>query len=71
MGLNLVSVAAAVLDLGDVTGLSQVGDDAVGATLGDAQARGNIAKPRCRVIGDAQQDASMVAQETPVCDPLP
>ena len=36
--LDLVAVAAAVLLLDHVAGLGQVGDDAVGAALGDAQA---------------------------------
>jgi len=42
-GLNLVAVAAAVFLLDHVAGLGQVGDDAAGAALGDAQGW-----PRCR-----------------------
>src|SRR5205823_358434 len=36
VGLDLVAVAAAVLLLDQVAGLGQLGDDAVGAALGDA-----------------------------------
>ena len=35
---DLVAVAAAVFQLDDAAGLGQVGDDAVGAAFGDAQA---------------------------------
>ena len=38
MGLDLVAVAAAVLVLDDVPGLSEIGDDAVGGALGDVLA---------------------------------
>jgi hypothetical protein len=43
--LDLVAVAAAVFLLDDVAGPGQVGDDAVGAALGDAQAGRRAAGP--------------------------
>ena len=65
MRLDLVAVAAAVLLLHDVPGLSQIGDDTVGAALGDAHPGRDVAQPHARVVGDAQQHPGMVGQETP------
>jgi hypothetical protein len=65
--LDLVAVAAAVLLLGEVAGCGQVGDDGVGAALGDVQAGGDVAQARARVVGDAQQRPGVVGQETPAC----
>src|SRR5213078_5120817 len=45
VGLDLVAVAAAILALGHVAGLGEVGDDGVGAALGDAQVGGDVAQP--------------------------
>jgi hypothetical protein len=52
--------------LDDVAGCGQVGDDAVGAALGDAQAGREVAQPHARVVGDAQQHPGVVGQEAPV-----
>jgi hypothetical protein len=65
--LDLVAVAAAVLLLDEVAGCGQVGDDGVGAALGDVQAGGDVAQARARVVGDAQQRPGVVGQETPAC----
>src|SRR6185369_2900569 len=54
-GLDLVAVAAAVFPLDGVAGRGQVADDVVGAALGDAHAGRDVAQPRARVMGDAQQ----------------
>ena len=59
------AVAAAVLVRDHVAGLGQVGDDAVGAALGNAQAGRDIAQPRARVVCDVQQDPSVVGKEAP------
>ena len=64
--LDLVAVAAAVFLLHHVAGLGEVGDDAVGGALGDAQARRDVAQPRARVVRDAQQHPGVGSQETPV-----
>ncbi len=53
--LDLVSVAAAVFVLDHVAGCGQVGEDAVGAALGDVQAGCDVAQPRVRVASDAQR----------------
>ena len=65
-GLHLVAVPAAALLLDDVPGLGKVADDTERAALGDADGRGDIAQPRPRVAGDAQQHQSVVGQEAPV-----
>ena len=51
--LDLVAVTAAVLLLDEVAGCGQVGDDAVGAALGDVDAGGDVAQAHARVVGDA------------------
>src|SRR5690348_13883518 len=63
--LDLVVVAAAVLHLGDISGLGEVGHNAVGASFGNANAGGNLAQPHSWVVRQAQQHAPVVAQETP------
>jgi hypothetical protein len=63
---DLVAVTAAILLLDDVAGVGQVGDDAVGAAFGDADAGRDVTQPHSRVVGNAQQHPSMVGQETPV-----
>src|SRR5579863_5872445 len=64
--LDLVAVAAAVLLRDHVAGLGQVGDDAVGAALGDTQAGRDVAQSRAWVAGDVQQDPGVVGQEAPL-----
>jgi hypothetical protein len=46
--LDLVAVAAAVFPLHHVAGRGQVGDDAVGAALGNAHAGRDVAQPHAR-----------------------
>ena len=65
VSLDLVAVAAAVLMRDHIAGLRQVGDDAVGAALGDAQGGRDVAQPCARVAGDVQQDPGVVGQEAP------
>ena len=66
MGLDLVAVASAVLLRDHVAGLGEVGDDAMGTALSDAQAGRDVTQPRARVVGDMQQDPGVVGQETPL-----
>jgi hypothetical protein len=54
-----------ILLLDEVAGCGQVGDDAVGAALGDVQAGGDVAQAHARVVGDAQQNSGVVGQEAP------
>src|SRR5450755_1100343 len=63
---DLVAVAAAVLDLDDVAGPDQVGDDRVSTALGDAQDSRDIPQARSRVLGDTQQYPGVIGQERPV-----
>jgi hypothetical protein len=63
--LDLVAVAAVIFLLHHVADFGQVGDDAVGAALGDAHASRDVAQPHAWVAGDAQQHPGMVGQETP------
>jgi len=65
VGLDLVAVAAAVFLLDHVSGLGQVRDDPVRAALGDPQIGGDVPQSHARVLGDAQQDAGVIGQETP------
>jgi len=67
--LDLVTVATAVLLLHHVAGCGQVGDDPVGAAIGDARAGRDVAEPHARVAGDAQQRPGVVGQETPAHHP--
>jgi hypothetical protein len=53
MWLDLVPVAAAVLVLDHVAACGEVGDDAVGAALGDVQRGGDVAQAYPGVVGDA------------------
>ena len=66
VGLDLVAVAAAVFVLDDVSGLGEIGDDAVGDVPGDAGPGRGVAQPHARVVGDAQQQPGVVGQEAPV-----
>jgi hypothetical protein len=66
VSLDLVTVAAAVLLCDHVASLGQVGDDPVGAALGNAQSRSDVTQSRARVAGNVQQDPGVVGQEAPV-----
>jgi len=63
--LNLVAVTAAVLVLDHVPGRGQVRDDAVRTALGNTHGGGDIAQSGARILGDAQQDPSVIGQEAP------
>src|SRR5205085_11007366 len=65
VGLDLVAVTPALLLLDDVAGLGEVGDDAVGAALGDPDPLGDVAQPDAGVMGDADQHPSVVGEEVP------
>jgi len=55
----------AVFDLVHIFGLHEVGDDAVGGPLGDAERARDVAKPYAGVLGDAQHSSRVVRQEAP------
>jgi hypothetical protein len=45
------------------TGFGQVGDNAVGAVLGDIQAGRDATQPRAWVVGDAQQHRGVAVRK--------
>jgi hypothetical protein len=65
VSLDLVAITAAVFMFDDVSGRSQVRDDAVRAALGDAQNGRDVPQSRVWILRDAQQDAGVIRQETP------
>lgn len=64
-----VAVAAVIVVLADVAGRCQVGDDAVGASLGDAQAGRDVLQSHPRVVREKQQHTAVVTHEAP--GPMP
>jgi hypothetical protein len=66
MGLDLVAVPPTVLLLDDVPGLGQVGDDAVGVTLGDGKACCDVAQTYFGVVSDTQEGPTVVGEEVPL-----
>jgi hypothetical protein len=65
VGLDAVVVPPAFLLLHHVAGIGQVGDDGEGAPLGDPDALGDVAEAQPRVVGDADQDASVIGEKAP------
>jgi hypothetical protein len=63
--LYVVPVAATGLVFDDVTRVDQVGDDGMGAALGDADHGGEVPHPHAGIMSDAQQHPCMVGEEAP------
>ena len=63
--LDPVMVATPVSVLEHVASLDEVGDNAERGTFGDVEGAGDLAQPRPRVVGDAQQRPRVIGQETP------
>jgi hypothetical protein len=61
----LIAVTAAVLVLADVAGHCQLSHDAVGASLGDAQAGRDVMQSHPRVVREKQQHTTVVTHEAP------
>jgi hypothetical protein len=49
----------------DVAGFDEVGEDALGGALGDADALGDVSEPGIRVLGDGEQDLGVVGEKRP------
>src|SRR5690348_4636554 len=64
-----VAVAAVIVVLADVAGRCQVGHDAVGASLGDAQACRHVMQSHPRVVREKQQNTAVVTHEAPAHTP--
>jgi hypothetical protein len=65
VSLDLIAVTAAVFLLHHIASVGEIGDDAVGAALGDAQAGRDVAQPDARLVGNTQQHPGVISQETP------
>ena len=63
--VNDVPISASFFMPSDHAGLLKMPDDAHGGALSDADAAGNIPHPSTRVLGEADQDMRMIAQEIP------
>lgn len=63
--MDLVMVAGAVPVAGEVSGPLELAHDAVGGSLGDADARGDVSQAHVRIPGHAKKDVGMVCEEAP------
>ena len=64
-----VAVAAVIVVPADVAGRCQVGHDAVGASLGDAQAGPDVMQSHPGVVREKQQHTAVVTHEAPASCP--
>lgn len=69
VGLDLIAVAAAVFVLHHVASFGEIGDDAMGAALGDTQAVRDVTQPDPGITGDTQQHTGVIGQESPARHP--
>ena len=65
VGSDAVAVSTADPFALDVAGFDQVGDDALGGSLGDSNALGDVTESRVRVAVDAEEDLGVVREEPP------
>ena len=65
VGSDAVVVSAADPFAFDVTRFDQVGDDALGGSLGDSNALGDVTESRVRVVVEAEKDLGVVREEPP------
>ena len=63
--MDFVPISASFLMPGDHASLREMPHNAHSGTLGYASVRGNIPHPSTRILGEADQDMSMIAQEMP------
>ena len=63
--IDAVAVAASVAFAFDVSGLDQVGEDALRGSLGDPDLLGDVAEPDVWRAGDADQHLCVVGEEAP------
>lgn len=60
-----VAVASSDTDGLYVAGFDEVGEDALGCALGDADVFGDVAEPDVGCVGEAQEDLGVVGEEGP------
>jgi hypothetical protein len=65
VGSDAVMVSAADPFALDVARFDQVGDDALGGSLGDSDALGDVTESRVRVVVEAEKDLGVVREEPP------
>ena len=65
VGSDAVVVSTADAFALDVAGFDQVGDDALGGSLGDSNGLGDITESRVRVVVEAEKHLSVVREEPP------
>ena len=65
VGVDAVAVSTADPFALDVAGFDEVGDDALGGTLGDPNALGDVTEPRVRIADEAEKDLGVVREEPP------
>ena len=65
VGSDAVVVSTADSFALDVAGFDEVGDDALGGSLGDTNALGDVTESRVRVAMDAEEDLGVVREEPP------
>ena len=63
--VDAVAVAASVALALDVSGLDEVGEDALCSALRDADLFGDFAEPGVRCAGDAEEHLGVVGEEAP------
>ena len=62
--IHPIAVASTNLEALDHTAAREVIDDPERRAIGDADAFGHLAQPDIRIVGNANQDVSMVAQQS-------
>jgi len=65
VGSDAVVVPTADAFALDVAGFDQVGDDALGGSLGDSNALGDVTESRVRIVVEAEKDLGVVREEPP------
>jgi len=65
VGSDAVVVSAADPFAFDVAGFDQVGDDALGGSLGDSNGLGDVPESGVRAVGGAGKDLGVVREEPP------
>ena len=65
VGSDAVAVSTADSFALDVAGFDEVGDDALGGSLGDTNALGDLTESRVRVAVDTEEDLGVVREEPP------
>jgi hypothetical protein len=65
VGLKLVAASATISFLDDVARFGEVSDDSKGASFRDTERGTDVPQPDPGIVGDAEQDSSVVGQEAP------